>query len=670
MNIFLTILYTSPTSCLKINRLFRQPALFCLLTNTGFKPLPLIPACSNMTPFKRLLTGRSWLTKSGLLSILLVIYFTSAAQDISFNNSLAILTDKGSPEQVIQQLLLANIPFKKNTDRRIDIGFVKNDYYYFVLKLNAPNASAQDKMLSIDNTSLDDVQIYEITPDGSGKLLQESGNNLPFNTNRNYVWHTAKLTIGPTPSYYFVAIKAAYKNLNFRYDIIERDALQKRYETYQHHVSFYMGIVSTIALVILIAFVLFRQAVFGAYLGYIVCTGGWILSHYGCIFPMLYPNHPEINQIIKPLTTLGACLFLMKVLLNVFSKSLRQKQWLQKVLQSAVYTVATVMLAMFFLLNNNLNGIAQISLVIVWQIAFGASICIIVLTPLCFFQSGYTARIFTAAVLTICVMTTVQQVANLGYIKSFFINEHGITVASVLEITIMAFGLFYNFYQEKKSKEKQVTELEKERNETLKKLIHLQDNERKRIAADLHDNLGPLLAALKINFRRIMQSKDGQQQTLVDKTESIIDDSIAEIRNVAHNLMPKGLSVNGFINTLNDYFDGIQQLYDKKLLFHHRIEASLSDELQTNLYRIICELVLSAARHSQAATINVQVRTTPAIIMVSIYDDGKGFVRKLNGQVNTLGLQSTESRVLYLKGAFNLQSEKGRGTLIDIKIPL
>ena len=58
------------------------------------------------------------------------------------------------------------------------------------------------------------------------------------------------------------------------------------------------------------------------------------------------------------------------------------------------------------------------------------------------------------------------------------------------------------------------------------------------------------------------------------------------------------------------------------------------------------------------------------MITVSIDDNGQGFIRKLNGQVKTLGLQSAQSRVLYMKGTFNLQSEKGKGTLIDIEIPL
>ena len=305
-----------------------------------------------------------------------------------------------------------------------------------------------------------------------------------------------------------------------------------------------------------------------------------------------------------------------------------------------------------------------------WQVGLLASIPLIIFTPLFLYKTGYTAKIFSAAVLVICVMTMVQQFANLGYITNFFINEHGLTVASVIEIAIMAYGLFYGFYKEKKESEKQVFELEKERTETLQRLIMVQDNERKRIAADLHDNLGPLLAALKINFRRIVNNDDHPKQELVEKTESIIDDSLAEIRNVAHNLMPKGLSSNGLVNTLNDYFTGIQQLYKKQFHFVHAIDAVIPAELQTNLYRIICELVLNAVKHSDATLIEVTIKTGAAMIMVNIRDDGQGFEYNPDDDNKAFGLHSSESRVHYLKGTFHLQTHKGKGTLIEIKIPL
>jgi signal transduction histidine kinase len=243
-------------------------------------------------------------------------------------------------------------------------------------------------------------------------------------------------------------------------------------------------------------------------------------------------------------------------------------------------------------------------------------------------------------------------------------------MGSVLENIIIAFGLFFNLLQERKQREKQVLALEQEQTETLKKLVTVQDNERKRIAADLHDNIGPLLAALKINFRRIIHTaEEGLQLDLVNKTESIIDDSISEIRNVAHNLMPKGLSSNGLTNTLQEYFDSIQQLYDKTIVFKHQVEAILTPDLQINLYRIICELVLNSARHSNACNITVAINADEKLVSVSINDDGKGFQLK-QGEKKSLGLQSAESRVLYLEGKFNLKSETGKGTSIDIKIPL
>jgi two-component system, NarL family, sensor kinase len=231
--------------------------------------------------------------------------------------------------------------------------------------------------------------------------------------------------------------------------------------------------------------------------------------------------------------------------------------------------------------------------------------------------------------------------------------------------------LFHNLLEYKKQKEKEVLVLQQEQNETLKKLITVQDNERKRIAGDLHDNIGPLLAALKINFRRIIQSKEsGVQNILAAKTEAIIDDSIAEIRNVAHNLMPKGLSSNGLINTLTDYFDGIQQLYNKPVVFRHHIESVLGPDLQINVYRIICELVLNAARHSNAGVITVQIKADKNCVCCSINDDGKGFEPAAVGSPASFGLQNTESRVLYLKGKYNLTTQQGKGTLISMEIPL
>ena len=244
-------------------------------------------------------------------------------------------------------------------------------------------------------------------------------------------------------------------------------------------------------------------------------------------------------------------------------------------------------------------------------------------------------------------------------------------LGSLLENSIMAFGLLYGLLIERRNKELQLLYLEEEQTKMLKKLISVQDNERKRIAGDLHDNIGPLLAALKINFRRLINVKEKQKQLeLMQKTEDIIDDSIIEIRNVAHNLMPKNLSSNGLINTLSGYFDDMQQLYGKKILFNHDVQSIFEPELQMNIYRIISELVMNAAKHSDAEIITVCLYSESKLLSIFIQDNGQGFDLKHNENKKSLGIQSAESRVHFLKGNLSLQSEVGKGTKVNIEIPL
>jgi signal transduction histidine kinase len=325
----------------------------------------------------------------------------------------------------------------------------------------------------------------------------------------------------------------------------------------------------------------------------------------------------------------------------------------------------------FLLLIPNLNDTMRYFLMIAWHVVLIITLCLIALTPVSFIRTGATAKIFSSAMFVICTVTLIQLLTNSGLINNFFVGEHGITLGSLLENIILAFGLFYNLLQERKQREEQVLALELEQAQTLKKLISVQDNERKRIAGDLHDNIGPLLAALKINFRRITNAKEnGALNGLASKTELIIDESIAEIHNVALNLMPKGLSSNGLINTLQEYFESIEQIYNKPIIFNHQVESILNPELQINLYRIICELTLNSARHSDACNITVGIHVDEKNVSLYIHDDGKGFQIRPAENKKSLGLQNAQSRVSCMKGTFDLQTQSGKGTQINIRIPL
>jgi signal transduction histidine kinase len=378
-----------------------------------------------------------------------------------------------------------------------------------------------------------------------------------------------------------------------------------------------------------------------------------------------------LNEITKPLTSLGAGLFLLIVLQWVFTQNLQNEKLLSRLIKWTRLVLLITIAFMLLLLFPELNSSVRAVLITLWHIELLILIALIIFIPFHFIATGSIAKIFSLAMLVICVTALIQLLANAGIIESYFLNEHGMALGTLLENSIMAFGLFYGLLEERKNKEMQVLALEAQQTDTLKKLITVQDKERTRIAGDLHDNIGPLLAALKINFRRIVNVKEEQKQLeLVQKTENIIDDSILEIRNVAHNLMPKNLSSNGLINTLSGYFEDMEQLYGKKIIFNHDVQSIFEPELQINIYRIISELVMNAAKHSDADTITVCISSHTKLLSIFIQDNGQGFEVKHNGNKKSLGIQSAESRVRYLKGKFSLKSEPGKGTRVNIEIPL
>ncbi len=608
--------------------------------------------------------------KFALLSIFLVIVsLQSNAQDPIVTDSFAIIHDIGEPGMVIKNINFTLLHFHKEAGNRINFGIAEDAFKYFIIKVQASDGIAE-KELSIDNTSLDTIGIYRIYPGVKSTLLYLGGSLIPYKSSKHFVWHTIPLSISVEPSYYLIAAKAAQKNINVSYEIVSREELQQKYQAHDRVVFFYTGMICLIIFIIFLAWYLFRKPVFLIYLGYIISISVWIVSHYGYVFPLVYPHIPVLNEIIKPLSSLGAGYFLIVLLSAVFQQHLQLQPWLQKMLKAMQYALPLVAASMLVLLFHNLLPLIKTALMALWHIGLLFSVCLIVFTPVYFIHSGSTAKIFSTAMLVVCLVVLVQLFSNSGYINNYFINEHIVTMGSLLENFIVAFGLFYSLLEENNEKKKQVILLEQDKNEALKKLVTLQDDERKRIANDLHDNIGPLLAAIKINFRRLVNNKDALQNGLAHKTEMIIDDSILEIRNVAHNLMPKGLTSKGLIHAIEEYFEDIQPVYNKKIIFNHDVQSIPSPDIQANIYRIICELVLNAVKHSDAEELTVCITSNNKTISISIKDDGKGFNLKSADFKNSFGLQSAESRIHYMNGKFILKTAPGRGTFIDMEIPL
>lgn len=608
----------------------------------------------------------SWFM-GGLCEIGILLCFPSAAKTSpAIQEGVFHFKSRLPPSQIA--INPDSLVFSKATDGRLNFGFCPREYCYIVLKINAGRTPGS-YALSIDNTSLDTVQIFSLTPGRIKKLLYQGGNMIKYQPDRTYVWHTLMLNRGFGIHYYLIAVRAMSKNVNLQYRIMQPHELQALYQNFDRFIWFYLGITLFIMMGSVIAFLLRHNLALLLYTGYLSSVAVWILSHYGYFFPLFHPSFPRLNDVIKLVSSLLAVIFFLSLIVDLFLHGRKRGIMLRVIRYLIAANLLLISLALIHLIVVFTPAVL-LAFNIAWHILLILSACTAVPVLLVVSRTVRSAKVFCFAAACPFIMLFIQVFSNAGYIKNEFLNNHGVLLANLAEIFILLCAIIYNLWDKEKLKDEQLRLLEEDRKETLKKLITVQDQERKRIAEDLHDSIGPMLAAIKINFMRALKAENESHNKgmLVAKTEHIIDDSINEIRAISHQLMPKGLSSKGLVTLLKEYFNNLESLYAISITFISDITIALNSDLQLNLYRIICELALNAAKHGSARSIFVSLKTSEHSVHIVAQDDGAGFavVAKSPG----VGLKNIESRTAYLKGILDIHSSPGEGSCVEIIIPL
>lgn len=240
--------------------------------------------------------------------------------------------------------------------------------------------------------------------------------------------------------------------------------------------------------------------------------------------------------------------------------------------------------------------------------------------------------------------------------------QNWIYILSTLLFLILSVGTI--FYQRKKRRliEEKNKALLMEKEKGLEAVILSQDEERIRIAKNLHDSVIQQMVSLNFGLRQI---KDESKNDLL----KILDQSTIELRDLSHKLMPKGLVKFG----LEKAVEGLLELSLKftKIDFHYEysgIKNRIPQKIELNLYRVIQELTQNVVKHSQASKLDIQLYQLQNNLHLILEDNGKGFDKE--AKRDGIGLQNIKSRVESMHGKLNYDSKKERGTIVTIKIPL
>lgn len=215
--------------------------------------------------------------------------------------------------------------------------------------------------------------------------------------------------------------------------------------------------------------------------------------------------------------------------------------------------------------------------------------------------------------------------------------------------------------KEQELHEQEVDDLIKDQElKSINSMLEGEEKERKRIAEDLHDRVGSMLSAIK------MQSDPSNQPMT-----KLLDETAEEVRRISHNLETKVLNRFGLVAALDDLAEKINVSDQLTFEVHYlELDERLDNTIEINVYRIVQELVSNALKHSGADEITAQVNRIDQQLIISVEDNGVGFNSTIAKSATGMGLKNVTSRTDELNGHMNIDSGKGNGSIITVEIPL
>jgi signal transduction histidine kinase len=232
---------------------------------------------------------------------------------------------------------------------------------------------------------------------------------------------------------------------------------------------------------------------------------------------------------------------------------------------------------------------------------------------------------------------------------------------------------YRNYKQKQKLQQQRISELETQQQLiTAENVLKGEEQERTRLAKDLHDGLGGMLSGIKFSLNtmkgNLVMTPDNAQA--FERSIDMLDSSIKEMRRVAHNMMPEALVKFGLDTALKDFCNDINRTGALEISYQSiGLENEIIEQTAAiTIYRIVQELINNTMKYAAAKTAIVQVAKSGSQLAITVEDDGVGFDTALLKHSKGMGWSNIQNRVDFLKGKVDVRSEKEKGTSVHIEL--
>lgn len=250
----------------------------------------------------------------------------------------------------------------------------------------------------------------------------------------------------------------------------------------------------------------------------------------------------------------------------------------------------------------------------------------------------------------------------------------GASTLFFLSIALLAFAFYRN--QKKLSEQKEINHQQQLKDlhqqqllSTTEAMLEGEERERRRVARDLHDGLGGMLAGIKIKLSGEMSHGDKNPNPVeIHKIIGQLDNAVTELRRIARNMMPETLLRFGLETALKDLCESLESQNISISYESFNLDTEMEISTQVIIYRIIQEALSNAIRHANAQNIMVQCSQNGKTFFITVEDDGYGFDKNILNQKKGIGITNIENRAKYLNGTVEIHSAPHEGTTINIEL--
>ncbi len=226
--------------------------------------------------------------------------------------------------------------------------------------------------------------------------------------------------------------------------------------------------------------------------------------------------------------------------------------------------------------------------------------------------------------------------------------------------------------EDRRRAEKNLEEAHRQLKLLSRRRVKVQEEERRHLARELHDEIGQALTAAKINLQAALEEPDHAKAKRIHETTAILERLLGQVRQISLNLRPSTLDDLGLVPALRSLLDEQGRLASVAVRFSAKnMPENLDPEIQTTCFRIAQEAITNAVRHARSTQIRVELSNEHGNLRLQIRDNGSGFdAESAQAQTIGLGLVGMKERAALVGGRTRIMASRGKGATVDVTLPL